>query len=101
MAIAHTRLSRRSVLRSTAALSISSLLTRKATAADRNFKEVRITTKAAHAPLVGGGHPETSVWTFNGTVPGPEIRLRQGDRLRVTVENQLNEDTTVQRDVCL
>ena len=89
------RLSRRSVLHSAAALTISSLLTRNASAADKGFKEVRITAKAAHAPLVGGGHPETSVWTFNGTVPGPEIRLRQGDRLRVTVENQLTEDTTV------
>src|SRR3546814_560260 len=30
-----------------------------------------------------------------GTTPGPEIRLRQGDRLRVLVENRLDEETTV------
>jgi FtsP/CotA-like multicopper oxidase with cupredoxin domain len=35
------------------------------------------------------------VWSYNGTVPGPEIRVRQGERLRITVENQLAEETTV------
>ncbi len=28
-------------------------------------------------------------------MPGPEIRVRQGDRLRVSVENRLDEETTV------
>jgi FtsP/CotA-like multicopper oxidase with cupredoxin domain len=95
MAMTLARLSRRSVLRNASALTISSLFTHTAYAVDRGLKEVRITAKSAHALLVGDGHPETRVWTFNGTVPGPEIRLRQGDRLRVTVENQLSEDTTV------
>src|SRR5262249_39280553 len=76
MAMFLARLSRRSVLRNTAALTISSLFTLNAGATD-------------------SGPPQTSVWTFNSTVPGPEIRVRQGDRLRVTVENQLTEDTTV------
>jgi FtsP/CotA-like multicopper oxidase with cupredoxin domain len=35
------------------------------------------------------------VWSYNGAVPGPEIRVRQGERLRITVENQLAEETTV------
>lgn len=35
------------------------------------------------------------VWTFNGTVPGPEIRVRQGDRLRVTLVNRLPVATTI------
>lgn len=37
----------------------------------------------------------TSVWCYNGSVPGPEIRVRQGGRLRVVVENGLDEATTV------
>jgi FtsP/CotA-like multicopper oxidase with cupredoxin domain len=44
---------------------------------------------------VGGSYPETAVWAYNGAVPGPEIRIRQGEHLRVTVENQLEEKTTV------
>ena len=40
-------------------------------------------------------HPQTDVWCYGGNVPGPEIRLRQGDTLRVSVENRLPQDTTV------
>ena len=32
---------------------------------------------------------------YNGAVPGPEIRIRQGDRVRIFVENGLEEETTV------
>jgi FtsP/CotA-like multicopper oxidase with cupredoxin domain len=35
------------------------------------------------------------VWTYNGLLPGPEIRVRQGDRLKVVVANMLDEGTTV------
>jgi FtsP/CotA-like multicopper oxidase with cupredoxin domain len=45
--------------------------------------------------LVGATFPETAVWSYNHTVPGPEIRIRQGERLRITIENQLAEETTV------
>lgn len=57
----------------------------------------RYSIKAApgRAPLVGGRHPDTAVWCYNRTVPGPEIRVRQGERLRVAVENGLDEETTV------
>jgi FtsP/CotA-like multicopper oxidase with cupredoxin domain len=44
---------------------------------------------------VGASYPETDVWAFNGTVPGPEIRVRQGSRVRIAVENKLLEETTV------
>ncbi|PSH63304.1 copper oxidase [Phyllobacterium brassicacearum] len=38
---------------------------------------------------------ETAAWLYNGTVPGQEIRLRQGERLRVAVDNALAEETTI------
>jgi len=47
------------------------------------------------ARLVPEPHGETPAWCYNGTVPGPEIRVRQGKRLRITVENGLAEETTV------
>ncbi len=34
-------------------------------------------------------------WTYNGTVPGPTIHVRQGDRVRVIFTNRLPEPTTV------
>ncbi|QJY50757.1 multicopper oxidase domain-containing protein [Pseudonocardia broussonetiae] len=34
-------------------------------------------------------------WGYNGTVPGPEIRLRGGETLRVPLRNGLPDPTTV------
>src|SRR5215472_17241048 len=34
-------------------------------------------------------------WTYDGTVPGPELRVVQGDRLRVTLVNHLPASTTI------
>jgi FtsP/CotA-like multicopper oxidase with cupredoxin domain len=58
-------------------------------------REFRLVPKAAKVSLVGAPHPDTDVWAYNGTVPGPEIRIRQGERVRITVENELAEDTTL------
>lgn len=35
------------------------------------------------------------MWAYNGSVPGPEIRLRQGGTLRILVDNGLDESTTI------
>jgi len=45
--------------------------------------------------LVPKPYPQTAIWGYNGSVPGPELRLRQGECLRVAVENRLDEETTV------
>ena len=37
----------------------------------------------------------TAVWCFNGAVPGTELRVPQGAAVRIVVENQLAEPTTV------
>lgn len=34
-------------------------------------------------------------WTFNNVVPGPEIRVTEGDAVRVNVTNNLNESTGI------
>lgn len=34
-------------------------------------------------------------WSYNRQVPGPALRVRQGDRLRVILENRLAEPTTI------
>lgn len=56
---------------------------------------VRLVAATARVPLVGGAYPETAMWAYNGTVPGPELRFRQGERARIEVENRLPEPTTV------
>ena len=64
------------------------------TAASR-LTEVALTAATATAQLAPATYPATAVWTYNGTAPGPVIRARQGDRLRVRVTNRLDESTTV------
>lgn len=34
-------------------------------------------------------------WTYNGVVPGPQIRIQKGDKVRVIFENKLPEDSVV------
>ena len=47
------------------------------------------------ARLVPEAGRDTAVWAYDGAVPGPELRVRQGERLRVIVRNGLEEETTV------
>lgn len=56
---------------------------------------VDLKASPARVSLVGEGYPETSVWAFNGRVPGPVIRAVQGERLKIAVINELAEPTTV------
>ncbi len=54
--------------------------------------EVRLV--AASGPVDVAGSSLTT-WTYNGLVPGPEIRLRAGDILAATLVNQLPESTSI------
>jgi len=91
----NTPLTRRTVLRAGAGLVLAASLPRIGFADGQRVVEYRLKAVAAKAPVIGSGYPETAVWTYNNVLPGPEIRIRQGDRLRVTVENALDQETTV------
>ena len=58
-------------------------------------REFRLRAASGKSRLVPAPYPDTAVWSYGGTVPGPEIRVRQGERVRVVVENGLSEETTV------
>ena len=34
-------------------------------------------------------------WAYNGQVPGPQIRVKEGDRVRVVLKNELAESTAI------
>ncbi|MBI4291858.1 MAG: multicopper oxidase family protein [Betaproteobacteria bacterium] len=57
--------------------------------------EARLVASVARAQLTPSGYASTEVWAYNGQLPGPTLRLRQGERLRVRVQNMLTEGTTV------
>lgn len=53
-----------------------------------------ISLRIALAHIAIDGRP-THVTTINGTVPGPLLRLREGDRVRLSVTNELRETTSI------
>lgn len=69
------------------------LIARPLRASELDERELR----AAHdrASLAGPDSPWATVWAYDGTVPGPTLRVQQGRPARITVENGLDEDTTV------
>jgi FtsP/CotA-like multicopper oxidase with cupredoxin domain len=57
---------------------------------------IHLAARLARARLTGGEEgPDTGIWAYNGSAPGPLLRLRQGELTRIIVENRLNQVTTV------
>ena len=54
--------------------------------------EVTLRAEPAHMPW---GESTRYVYAYNGTTPGPTLRLRPGDRLVVHLENGLDADTNL------
>jgi FtsP/CotA-like multicopper oxidase with cupredoxin domain len=85
-------LSRRSFLLANCSLTLASQLPPALADQPREF---RLKAFPSSASLVGGNYPRTAVWAYDGTVPGPLLRLRQGEPVRIVVTNALDQDTTV------
>jgi FtsP/CotA-like multicopper oxidase with cupredoxin domain len=54
--------------------------------------DYRITLVAQRAEVEVGSGKKIDAWTFNGKVPGPEIRVRQGDLVEATLVNKDIDD---------
>jgi FtsP/CotA-like multicopper oxidase with cupredoxin domain len=57
------------------------------------MREFRLTASAMTYEFVKG--QPTTAWAYNNQVPGPELRVREGDLVRVIFTNNLPEPTTV------
>jgi len=88
-------ISRRSFLAGAASAAAAASLPRATRAAPTPIREFKLTAAPARWPIVGKPHPDTEVWCYGGRIPGPEIRVRQGEPVRIVVENKLEQDTTV------
>ena len=89
------RLKRRDWLRQNLLLALATGIPMTSHANSPRVLEYTLTPAPTTLPLIGTGYPDTAVWAFNKRIPGPEIRLRQGDHLRVTVDNALAQEPTV------
>lgn len=93
--MSHVFISRRTLLKGGLGLSLSAALPVSPSFAQTRDPNTELVAKPAQVALVGEQYPETVIWSYNEQVPGPEIRIRQGDRLTFTVTNRLGEVTTV------
>ena len=56
-------------------------------------KEFNLTAERVLWPIMEG--VTVTAWTYNGMLPGPMIRVIEGDRVRVVVKNELPDATTI------
>jgi FtsP/CotA-like multicopper oxidase with cupredoxin domain len=56
---------------------------------------VEVSLDAKVAPVTLGDSPTVVLWTYDGHLPGPLIRLKRGDTLVVHFSNHLPEPTTI------
>src|SRR6184192_521034 len=89
------RVSRRALVVGAGAAGLATSLPFRHSIAEPEIKEYRLAASTATVNLTGDGHLDTAAWGYEGTVPGPELRVRQGEPVRITVSNKLGEDTTV------
>ncbi len=61
--------------------------------ADGALRTFELTAAATEVALIDGG--ALKVWAYNGQVPGPTLRVRLGDTVRVRFTNRLPQETTI------
>lgn len=54
-----------------------------------------LTAEAVTRQLLPKGEGTTAMLGFNGSMPGPELRLKRGEQISIDVENRLEEGTAV------
>jgi FtsP/CotA-like multicopper oxidase with cupredoxin domain len=87
-------LNRRRLLQAGLAAASLPLLPPGARADAAPLREIALVAGPAQATLLGDG-AATPVWAYGGHAPGPEIRVAQGTRLRVTLTNKLDRPTSL------
>jgi FtsP/CotA-like multicopper oxidase with cupredoxin domain len=60
---------------------------------DGGVKVFSLTASVVQWEIIPGVFSEA--WAYNGQVPGPVIRVGEGDRVRVTIKNQLPDSTVI------
>ena len=64
-----------------------------ATTQKSEFRTIRARAGSAH--LRGPEQPPTAIWGYDGTVPGPVLRVKRGEEVNVRLANDLPEPTSV------
>lgn len=75
-----------------ASVSAAAILPVPAFAAQNTF---RLKAEAVTQQVLPEGDGATTMLGFNGSMPGPELRVRRGEQVNIDVENGLDEGTAV------
>lgn len=89
-------LTRRQFIHRSIGSGLASIVPFKSESGDTNLAKTFLlnAVKSAHQ-IVPEQYGKTDVWCFDHSLPGPEIRVTQGDIVRILVTNSLDEETTV------
>ena len=60
---------------------------------ENGVKVFELTAKAVQWPILDG--VTVTAYSYNGTVPGPMIRVAEGDQVKIIVKNELPDPTTI------
>src|SRR5437016_1880362 len=86
---------RRTLLSGAAGLVAAASFTRSGRTSASAISDINLSAAPGQWPIAGKSYPPTEVWCYGNRIPGPEFRMRQGERARIVVHNNLPEDTTV------
>ncbi|MEX2103715.1 MAG: multicopper oxidase domain-containing protein, partial [Bacilli bacterium] len=56
-------------------------------------EEITLTAQTSNLEISSG--TILPVWTFNNSVPGPQIRVKEGDQVSITLKNELPEPVSI------
>ena len=94
---AASALSRRRIVRAAGLMVASALVPLRASGQPQpvsdGFRVLR--ARPGHALLQGAGREATPIWGYDGGVPGPILRVKRGEELKVRLVNELAADTTI------
>ena len=83
----------KTTLGATAGLYLPQWLLTESHASPSKIREFRFSATRAKVNL--GTGPDFLAWTYNNQVPGPEIRVKEGEIIRVILKNNLPEETSI------
>jgi FtsP/CotA-like multicopper oxidase with cupredoxin domain len=93
MASPNRQLSRRALIAASGLATLFPASARTQPAPSDGFRVLR--AKSGIAPLRGAERETTAIWGYSGVVPGPTLRIRRGEELKVRLHNELPADTSI------
>jgi FtsP/CotA-like multicopper oxidase with cupredoxin domain len=92
----HSQISRRRLLGGAGACLTAFALPTGSVAQDNAADGYRLLrARSGQARLRGSGEPPTAIWGYDGVSPGPTLRVKQGEELKVRLVNELRQSTVV------